>query len=178
MASNVTLQEIDLFFRALSKRYNQPAELYLIGGGALVLLGYSRPTLDIDYVGSDNPSLWTDLQRVIDQLAKEMNLDLEAVPYQEMIPLPSGYDHRHILIREYGALKLYIFDPYSIALGKLDRGSESDLEDIAFLVRNNFITTSQLAQVKSEALTRAQDYDLTPKRIEKNFELVLQLLRG
>ena len=84
MASSVTAQQIETFFQELSKRYTQAATLYLIGGSALTLLGNRRPTQDIDYVGIDIPGLWTDLQRAIDQLAKETKLDIEAAPYLEM----------------------------------------------------------------------------------------------
>jgi hypothetical protein len=45
-----TLQ-IRTFLEEVGKRYPQAAQLILLGGSALCLLGSSRPTLDIDYYG-------------------------------------------------------------------------------------------------------------------------------
>lgn len=44
---------IEEFLARLGGRYPKQATLYLLGGGALILLGSSRDTLDIDYVGND-----------------------------------------------------------------------------------------------------------------------------
>ena len=45
--------QIRAFLSALGNRYSRPAQLYLLGGSALCLLGSPRPTVDIDYVGDD-----------------------------------------------------------------------------------------------------------------------------
>lgn len=168
--------QIETLFQALAERYNEPATIYLVGGGALMLLGSRRPTLDVDYVGIDIPGLWSDLQRSIDQLAKEMNLDIEAVPYEKMIPLSADFARRHILVGEYGLLRVFVFDPQALALGKLDRGSESDLEDICFLIQQDFITLVQLEQQMHEAILRAEQFDLNPKAMRKNLALVKEML--
>ena len=64
--------QIRAFLEELGRRYSNPAELVLIGGSALCLLGSPRPTLDIDYVGDDLNK--DDLQQVMEQIAREMNL--------------------------------------------------------------------------------------------------------
>ena len=130
----------------------------------------------MDYVGIDIPGLWSDLQRVIAQVADEMNLDVEAVPYQEMIPLPVGFAERHIPIGEFGSLKVYVFDPYSMALGKLDRGSESDLQDIVFMIHRKLIELIELEKIVQAAIPLAQEFDLTPRQMRQNLETVRQMM--
>lgn len=176
MSHSISLSQIETFFQTLAERYSEPAALYLIGGGALMLLGSLRPTVDVDYVGVDIPELWSELQRVIDQLAREMQLDIEAVPYKEMIPLSTDSARRHILVGEYGLLRVFVFDPQALALGKLDRGSESDLEDICFLIQQDFITLAQLEQQMHEAILRARQFDLNPNALRENLALVKQML--
>ena len=89
------------FLKALGERIPLPAALYLLGGSALSLLGHPRPTLDIDYAGSDrNPDA---LQREIMCLAEEMQLDVEPVPIEEFIPLPAHARDRAILVGRFGA---------------------------------------------------------------------------
>ncbi|RIK53012.1 MAG: hypothetical protein DCC57_09030 [Chloroflexi bacterium] len=67
----------------VGRRYTQPAQLFLLGGSALCLLGSPRPTLDIDYVGDDLRK--DELQRTIDQVAQEQGLEVEAVPIDQFI---------------------------------------------------------------------------------------------
>jgi hypothetical protein len=43
-------------FAAVGARLEEPANLYVLGGGALVLLGSPRRTRDLDVVGSDLPA--------------------------------------------------------------------------------------------------------------------------
>lgn len=178
MASELTRVEVEMFLQELGRRYTSPALLYLVGGGALLLLDNPRRTLDIDYVGHDMPIRWTELQRVIDALAIEMGLKIEAVPLDEMIPLTVDSAQRHLSLGAYGSVQVYIFDPYAIALSKLDRGNEPDLQDIVFLIRRNLINPDALKQVLQEAIPHANEYDLNPKQMQKNLDAVRTMLKS
>jgi len=59
----------------------------------------------------------------------------------------------------------------------LDRGNESDLQDIVFLIRRNLINPDALKQVLQEAIPHANEYDLNPKQMERNLETVRQMLK-
>ncbi len=134
---DVGAEEMRQFLQQLAQRYTEPANLYLIGGGALCLLGNPRRTLDLDYVGDDlhlNP-----FQRIIEQVAREMKLEVEPVPLATFIPLPDGADERSLLLGVFGSISVRIFDPYSIALSKLDRGTKIDLQDDARLTAMRFL---------------------------------------
>lgn len=176
MADRVNTAHLENFFRELGKRYEKRATLYLVGGSALVLLGSDRPTLDIDYVGIDIPELWDEVQRLIDQIATEMELKIEAVPYREMIPLSSETEERHLHVGKYGTMDVYVFDPYAMALGKLDRGFPTDLEDIVFMLKRNLIHLSLLEKVVQDALPVASQYDMNPKQMQMNLAAVRQML--
>lgn len=76
--AGIAEETILAFLVELGRRYPRPTELLLLGGSALCLLGSPRPTLDIDYVGDDLSK--TELQQSIDQVAKEMGIEVEAVP--------------------------------------------------------------------------------------------------
>ncbi|MBI4672666.1 MAG: hypothetical protein HY741_13490 [Chloroflexi bacterium] len=176
MADHISTAQLESFLHELGKRYPKPATLYLLGGSALVLLGGSRPTLDIDYVGIDIPGLWNDLQRLIAQLAVELDLKIEAVPYDEMIPPLPDTTQRNIAIGKYGTIQVYVLDPYAMALGKLDRGFPTDLEDVGFLLQREFIEFASLEKMALEASRHAREYDLNPKQMQASLETVRQLL--
>ena len=152
--------------------------LYLLGGSALILLGSTRNTLDVDYWGIDIPGLWTDLQRTIAEIGDELDIKIEPVPYDEMIPALPESNQRQIHIGDYGSVQVFVMAPYAIALGKLDRGFPTDLADIVFLVQRNLINLDQLDKFVQDAVPSVQDFDLAPSEMRKNLNTVRQLLKG
>lgn len=153
--------EIQSVLNALGERVPPSSSLILVGGGALALLGSPRLTIDIDFVGDDvNPS---ELHRKIIQIAKELKIHVEPVPMSRFIPLPEGSEKRSIRIGQFGNLEVYVADPYSIALSKLDRGFDTDLDDIVFLVQQNHVSLSELERITQSALSHARKFDFNPE---------------
>jgi hypothetical protein len=152
---------IQEFLARLGSRYPKQATLYLLGGSALILLGSSRDTLDIDYVGNDMQK--DDFQILIEEIAAELELETEPVPIERFIPLPEGNEQRKIHIGQFGNVNAYIIDPYSIALSKVDRGFETDLEDLIFLIRHNQINVEELDQIINKSLFHAGKFDFHPE---------------
>lgn len=99
---NIATTEIQTFLDALGKRYTRTATLFLLGGGALCLLGNPRRTIDIDYTFIAPPGDIDQLTDTIDALAEELRLDLEIVPIEEFIPLPDGSEQRHRWVGQFG----------------------------------------------------------------------------
>jgi len=69
---------------------------------------------------------------------------------------------------------VFVFDPYSIALSKLDRGFDSDLEDVAFLLRQEWIDAETLETMITDATTLAAAFDLNPDDMRVRLELAMQ----
>lgn len=168
--ATISAEHIHQFLAELAARYTRPATLLLLGGGALCLLGSERPTADIDYVGDDLRQ--NELQQIIDQLAKELQLIIDPVPISQFVPIPADADRRRIPVGRFGEIAVYVLDPYVIALSKLDRGFESDLEDVQFLLRRNLISLDQLEIVVQNALQSAARFDLNAKAIRKHLHIV------
>lgn len=165
--------EIQSILQTLGERVPSAARLILVGGSALALLGSPRPTIDIDFVGDDvNPSK---LHRTIMQIARELNIDVEPVPLERFVPLPEGSDKRRIHIGQFGNLDVYVADPYSIALSKLDRGFDTDLDDIAFLIQHNYIVLEELERLTKNALAQARKFDFSPEILDHLQELISRL---
>jgi len=172
MSSTLNSADIKSFLECLGERITTDETIYLIGGSALILLGSPRVTLDIDYVGSEFPSTSDSFAAQIKSLADEMHFEVEPVQLDEFIPLPDGADQRHHLIGEFGNLTVYVFDPYSVAISKLDRGFESDLEDVIFLIERKMITLEMLRHYVSIALKQWFEFDLNPQACIEHLEIV------
>jgi hypothetical protein len=155
----------------MGQEISHPATFYLLGGSALCLLGSRRATLDIDYsIEGAAPEIETTLKR----LASELMLDLEAVPLAEFIPLPAGALARRLFIGRFGHVDVYIFDLYSIALSKIARGFEADLEDVEYLLAQKLIDWQTLESHFQAVLPRSQSVDIDPKEFQQYFNTLKQ----
>jgi hypothetical protein len=162
----VTSIALQKFLKKLGERFPYPAKFYLLGGSALCLLGSPRETLDVDY-SLESPS--AGIEQILGQLSSEYHLDLESIPLAEFIPLPPNAEKRHLFLGRYGQVDVYIYDLYSIALSKIARGFESDLEDVEFLLGKNLITWDELEGYFKSILPRTKNVDIDPKEFEAYF---------
>ena len=165
----VTPDTLMTLLARLGERCEQETRLYLLGGDALRLLGSPRETLDVDYTAEVSPEMAPAFRETLTQLADELHLDLEEVPLAEFVPLPPLAHERHRLVGRFGLLEVYLFDPYSIALSKLARGFESDLEDVLFLLRIGAIELETLEQHFRAILPRVAKADIDPKEFQACF---------
>jgi hypothetical protein len=172
----IATAEILDFLQRLGERYPHSARLFLLGGSALCLLGNPRRTLDIDYLAESPPDKAAELQATIESLAAEMKLELEAVPLDEFVPLPDDASTRHRQVGQFGGVTVYVFDPYSIALSKVARGFETDLQDVLFLLRQNVIALEQLEAHVAAALPRAAQFDIAPAELRQHMEEIRRLV--
>ena len=168
----ITVTNLKAFLQRLGERYPHPATLYLLGGSALCLLGSPRTTVDVDYTFDVEPEEAARFQATLAELAAEMRLDLDDVPLAEFIPLPPAAHERRQLVGRFGQLAVYVFDPYSIALSKIARGFEADLEDVIFLWREGLIEFDELEHHFRAVLPRAAKADIIPQEFEDYFEEV------
>ncbi|TAH48117.1 MAG: hypothetical protein EYC68_22455 [Chloroflexota bacterium] len=166
----VTLQGVRLFLQRLSERYAGAGEFYLLGGSALCLLGSSRETRDIDYTVELPPHTRAEFEQALSQLANEMQLDVEHVPLAEFIPLPPRARERRRMVGRFGQLDVYLFDLYSIALSKIARGFEADLEDVMFMLNERLIDLSELEKHFDLIIPRALQSDIDPEEFRGYFQ--------
>lgn len=153
--------EIQSILQTLGERVPPSSRLVLVGGSALALLGSPRLTIDIDFVGDDvHPNK---LHQSIMQIARELKIHAEPVPIERFIPLPKGSAERNIRIGRFGNLEVYVADPYSIALSKLDRGFDTDFDDIVFLIQHNHVQLDELERITQNALSQARKFDFHPE---------------
>jgi hypothetical protein len=176
---SVTATNLKSFLKHLGERSPGPATLYLLGGSALCLLGSPRVTLDVDYIVEVAPQHTAGFQAVLAELAAEMQLDMEDVPLAEFIPLPPGAHERRRAVGQFGELEVYVFDPYSIALSKIARGFEADLEDVVFMLREHLIEFDELERLFEQILPEAPEADIVPQEFRAYFEeLQRQVKKG
>jgi hypothetical protein len=174
----VTVEILRTFLERLGEQYQGSATLYLLGGGALCLLGNPRVTVDVDYWYAVSSEEEARFKAAVEKLAEEMHLDVEDVPLDEFVPLPQGaYDRRQIVGR-FGEIEVYIFDPYTIALSKIARGFEADLEDVLFMLGEGLIEFAELERLFEQILPRSAEADIIPQEFQEYFEELRRRFEG
>jgi hypothetical protein len=178
MNANLTHTKIEEFLQKLGAQCPQTTALYLLGGTALYLLGSTRPTKDIDYVGNDLPSHQDPFASLIQQIARELQISVEAVPIEGFLPVPDGNTERHIHLNTFGFLATYIYDPYTIALSKIDRGFETDLQDVQFLVTQGYVDLPLLEQQATMLESQAAPYLIDVAIFRRHLDTLKKLLKA
>jgi hypothetical protein len=115
------------------------------------------------------------LAAAIEAVALELQLEVAIVPIEAFIPLPRAAQTRHHFVGQFGEVQVFVFDPYSIALSKLARGIEADIQDILFLLHGHFIELDELIQVVEAAVPQAWSFDIDPKEMVNYLEMVKKL---
>ncbi len=172
MGQSLAREEIREFLERLGEQSTEPFQLYLLGGSALCFLGSQRRTVDIDCTIEAMPA---ELEAIIDEISRELNMEVEIIPIDEFVPLPPEVSNRHQLVGIFGSISVYVYDPYSIALSKIARGIETDIQDVLFLLRQGIIEMKTLTQYIEDALPNAWDYDIDPIEMKEHFDVVKQL---
>jgi hypothetical protein len=166
----VTAAAIQELIQQLAERYGDAGTLYLLGGSALCMLGSPRETRDVDYTFEVAPEATPRFRAALAEVAAELRLDLENVPIAEFIPLPPEAAERRRPLGRHRQLDVYIFDPYTIALSKIARGFEADIEDVEFLLRTGVIEFAELERLFGAILPKAPQADIDPKEFRAYFE--------
>ena len=172
MGQSLARGEIQEFLEQLGKQYSKPFDLYLLGGSALCFLGSQRRTVDIDCTIEAMPS---DLEAVIMNISQILQLEVEIIPIDEFIPLPPAASTRHQSVGKIGNISVFVYDPYSIALSKIARGFETDIQDVVYLLQQGTIEMDTLTGFVEQALPEAWDYDIDPNEMKDHFHVVKQL---
>lgn len=149
MRPNVDRRTIDRFLTELGRRFRQGGRIYLVGGAALVHAGI-RPAVSATTQDIDLEVASGDLYQTVNQLKQSLNINVEFASPGDFIPLPQDWQNRSRYVGRYGAIDVFYFDFYSIALSKIDRGTTRDLQDVALLLQQHVITLAELDQTAQE----------------------------
>jgi hypothetical protein len=139
MASEPLAEPWHSFLSDIDRAATGHIALHCIGGFAVSLYyGLARPTGDIDVVDVAPNSAKPWLARLAGEgsaLHKRHRVYLQIVT---VAVLPYSYEDRLVSIfqDQFEHLQLMVLDPYDLALSKLTRNLEVDLEDVKHLVQS------------------------------------------
>jgi len=146
---------------AVAKLFSTPVfDIYFLGGAACVLGGYTeRATRDFDFVDLNYDS---SLGRVFTVLR-----DYDMLEYESAV-LASDYRERAKKLDKYTAFNAYILSPEDIAVSKIIRLSESDIQDIDALM--DHCDKELINKIIDNVLTRDDLFDSKKQGFKNNLQ--------
>ncbi len=99
-----------------------PFDIYIIGGGACILGEYTtRATLDIDFIDLGYPAKYGKVFSLL--------RDYDMLEYESTLISPT-YKERASKIEEFKYINVYILSKEDVAVSKIIRLAEKDIEDL------------------------------------------------
>jgi hypothetical protein len=145
-------ERIERFLTRLGAAVSEPGRIYRVGGTTMVYEGFRATTVDVDLlVEADDPNA---IVAAIRSLKDVLDINVEFASPRDFIPLPAGWHERSIYIGRYGPLDVFHFDLYSMALSKIERGTERDFQDVVALVQSGRIDPAELDAAFHEIVPR------------------------
>jgi hypothetical protein len=143
------------FLEELDALLDEPIELHCIGGFAVVAgYGLQRGTNDLDYRTLVPYNRVNELQQLAGEgsaLAKKHKVYIQ---YTGVDSMPESYADRltELYPKYFKNIRLFIPDPYDLALSKLTRNSPPDRQDVEYLAKTQHLDPAVLKKRYEEEL--------------------------
>lgn len=139
----------------------EPFEIYIIGGSACILGEYTtRATLDIDFVDLGYPAKYGKVFALL--------RDYDMLEYQSTILSPT-YKSRAMKLNEFKYINVYILSKEDIAISKIIRLAQKDLEDLNQIIPN--CNKELLNNIINEILSREDLFESKKKEFERKLKI-------
>lgn len=124
------------FLKEIDRHVNDETRVHCLGGFVVtVIYGAERSTIDIDALPlvQRDSTIWEFAGRG-SELHKRHHVYLDRVG---IAPLPENYEDRltEVFSRLFRCLRVFVLDPYDLALAKIERNTARDRQDVLFLAR-------------------------------------------
>jgi len=138
MASDTVPEPWRSLLADVDARSSQPIDMHCIGGFAVTLhYNLMRPTADIDvwHVIPADAAAW--LTKIAGEGAELQRKHRVHVQVSPVATVPENYERRLVEVHpgELEKLRIFVLDPYDLALSKLSRNVDVDVEDVKHLAR-------------------------------------------
>ncbi len=153
-------KDVDRFFTRLSRAYPHPARVWILGGAAALLMGGTRPTMDIDFevkLDASGEKPWNDFTAAIDTVQAETGIQAQYSECTDRWSSITFLDFREHAksFKSYGTIKVFLFSPLHWSIGKISRFLQQDCDDMLAVFSHTQPDPCELAQTWNQALKKS-----------------------
>lgn len=163
--------ELRVFFEAVDRHLTARAAIVIIGGAAAAFHRAESTTNDVDTLDALN----ADLQTAVERARASTGLSVPISP-SAVAQVPDGYDERlERVLSHLDRLEVRILEKHDLALSKMVRGVEHDMQQLEEVHRNSGLDFDTLVErFGTEMGSVVGD----PQRIRLNFLELIERLFG
>lgn len=141
MRADVDCGRVQELLAALGRRLRAPHTLYLIGGSSAVVVGWRPSTRDVDVRPEPDSD---ELLRALSDLKHELDINIELASPLDFLPELEGWRDRSPYVGTWGPLQVRHLDFLLQALAKLERGLDTDLDDVRSMLERGLVSATEL----------------------------------
>lgn len=165
-------QQVERFFQELSKRWKFQTRVLLLGGAEALVLGGTRPTLDVDFEVRflSQKSSWEEFNKVAREASVHTGIGAqyaESVERWSQVTLLDYRRHTRLLGR-FGTIEVRILDTEYWSIGKIARYWDQDIQDMLAVFQREKPDPLRVARVWAKAIAhspRSTGLDLTKRQV-------------
>ena len=176
MPSNSIPEPWKSFLCEIDSQVKERIDLHCLGGFVVTMLyGLKRPTADVDVLviaPTHQRELLLQLASKGSKVHQKYKLYLDYVTVAEV---PEDYEERltEMFPKEFRYLRLLAFDPYDLALAKLERNTQRDRDDVKYLAKT---VPLDLAILKARYQQELRPNLGNPKREDLTLQLWMEAI--
>lgn len=128
---------------------------------------------------ADDPRALSDFERQLPVLKEQLDINVEPASPTDFMPVAANALDQSRYMRSYGLIAVYHYHYASLALAKVARAAERDLEDVELLVRTGVVSWEAVERAWAEA--RAPEAGWlrhTPSQVEERMAAMRRRLEG
>ena len=170
------------FIAHLVKSFSGKGKIYLISQTTQLMEGWVNWIEEIEFSANVTDPDRPDFKNSIENFQKENQIRIVEESPKEVIPLPEGYQSRHREVSTTnlslnGKLKIYHFDPYSVAFRYIARGDEQDYHMVLNFLEHGWINEEEMNQMLEELLPSFsfQTIQQDPAEFRRRYKGLLQM---
>ena len=189
--SHITPETLADFITRLDAAFGRPGSLYLIGETTQVFEGWRRWTTQIEFTAEVAPQDREHFSRVVRVHREQMGVRVFDESPGDVVPLPDGYETRarpagmgerpiggtYVGDGTLDHLKLFHFDPYSVAFRFIARGDEPDYHLVLTFLEQGWLTVAEMNAKLEKLLPRftAESIQQDPAEFRRKSKGLLQM---
>lgn len=141
MRPDVDGARVEQLLSGLGRRVRRAHTVYLIGGSSAVLIGWRASTRDVDVRPEPDSD---ELLRALSELKEELDVNVELASPLDFLPELDGWRDRSPYIGAWGSVQARHLDFRMQALAKIERGMDTDLDDVRAILDRGLVTPTDL----------------------------------
>ncbi len=168
------------FLVRLDHHYHRPGRIFLVGETTQLLEGWRRfaSTIELTLEPVDPLKDAPAARRALETTRDELDLPVVVESPAQVIPLPDGWEARaRPAVAPTEWLRVYHFDPYSVAFRFVARGDEPDYHLVLQYLAHGWVTVEEMDAHLAAVLPRfsAETIAQDPAEFRRRYKGLLQM---